>query len=112
MATSNQVLLPNLQTVGWVPTGYRLLLDSVPSLAAGLVFGIALIYAAYLVGLDPQNYPLQLAASSILAGVMGYRYYNSGKLMPAGFVLAISITMILLIFYRVAGITGKAASMQ
>lgn len=68
---------------------------SIPSLGAGLIFGSALAYGAWQVSQDPSNYSLQLATSSILAGVMGYRFYNSGKIMPAGAVCALSVAMII-----------------
>ncbi|KAL1501526.1 hypothetical protein ABEB36_006831 [Hypothenemus hampei] len=67
---------------------------SVPSLAAGLVFGTALTIGAYQTSQDPSQYGLQLGASSILAGVMGYRFYKSGKIMPAGVVTLLSIGII------------------
>ncbi|XP_018564533.1 transmembrane protein 14C-like [Anoplophora glabripennis] len=67
---------------------------SVPSLAAGLVFGGILFYGAHEVSKNPENYCVQLAASSILGGVMGYRYYNKKKFMPAGAVFLASVAMI------------------
>ncbi|CAG9836334.1 unnamed protein product [Diabrotica balteata] len=79
---------------------------SVPSLAAGVLFGGALAYGAVETSRDPSNYTLQLATSSILAGVMGYRFYNSGKIMPAGVVCLMSIAMIMRIAGRATGITG------
>lgn len=72
-----------------------MILGSIPSLGAGLLFGSALAYGAWQVSQDPANYSLQLAASSILAGVMGYRFYNSGKIMPAGAICALSAAMII-----------------
>ncbi|CAH1112209.1 unnamed protein product [Psylliodes chrysocephalus] len=77
---------------------------SIPSLAAGVIFGGALAFGAYEVTKDPSNYTLQLATSSVLAGVMGYRFYNSGKIMPAGVVCLMSVAMIL-------RITGKAVGL-
>ncbi|VEN38321.1 unnamed protein product [Callosobruchus maculatus] len=79
---------------------------SIPSLAAGLLFGSALAYGAYEVSRDPANYTVQLATSSILAGIMGYRFYNSGKIMPAGVVCLLSVAMIARITTRAIGITG------
>ncbi|XP_056642555.1 transmembrane protein 14C [Diorhabda carinulata] len=79
---------------------------SVPSLAAGLIFGGALAYGAFETSRDPSNYTFQLATTSILAGVMGYRYYNSGKIMPAGAVCLLSVAMILRIAGRASGLTG------
>lgn len=83
------------------------ILGSIPSLAAGLLFGSALAYGAYQVSQDPSNYSMQLATSSILAGVMGYRFYNSGKIMPAGVVCLLSVAMIARIGVKAAGLTGS-----
>ncbi|CAG9813225.1 unnamed protein product [Phaedon cochleariae] len=79
---------------------------SVPSLAAGLLFGGALAYGALEVSRDPANYSVQLATSSILAGIMGYRFYNSGKVMPAGVVCLLSVGMIMRIAGKATGITS------
>lgn len=81
-----------------------------PSLAAGLLFGGALAYGAFQVSQDPSNYSVQLTTSSILAGVMGYRFYNSGKIMPAGVVCAISGVMIVRIALKAAGLVEKKMS--
>lgn len=78
-------------------------IGSVPSLGAGILFGTALAYGAFQVSRDPSNYSTQLATSSILAGVMGYRFYNSGKIMPAGLVCALSVAMIVRIAIKASG---------
>ncbi|XP_036053998.1 transmembrane protein 14C-like [Onychomys torridus] len=62
---------------------------SVPSLAAGLFTGILAglgAYQLYQLSQDPRNVCVGgfLATSGILASTMGIRFYNSGKLMPAG----------------------------
>ncbi|KAG5896448.1 hypothetical protein JTB14_022527 [Gonioctena quinquepunctata] len=75
---------------------------SIPSLGAGLLFGGALAYGAVEVSRDPANYTMQLATSSVLAGIMGYRYYLSGKVMPAGVVCALSVAMIMRIAVKAA----------
>ncbi|KAJ8923949.1 hypothetical protein NQ315_006725 [Exocentrus adspersus] len=79
---------------------------SVPSLAAGLLFGGVLAYGAQEVSKDPTNYSVQLVASSILALLMGYRYSKSKKVMPAGAVCLASIAMIL----RIAAKANSALS--
>lgn len=82
-------------------------LGSVPSLAAGLLFGSALAYGAFRVSQDPSDYSVQLVTSSILAGVMGYRFYNSGKIMPAGIVCVLSGAMIVHIALKAANLSGR-----
>lgn len=59
-------------------------LDSIPSLAAGLLFGSVLGYGAYQTSQDPTNVAVFLGTSTALGSLMGYRFYNSGKIMPAG----------------------------
>ncbi|XP_018429877.1 PREDICTED: transmembrane protein 14C, partial [Nanorana parkeri] len=66
--------------IGYVKAG------SVPSLAAGLLFGGLAGLGAYQMSQDSKNVLISLIASGTLAGVMGYRFYNSGKLMPAGLI--------------------------
>ncbi|KZC08961.1 Transmembrane protein 14C [Dufourea novaeangliae] len=58
--------------------------NSIPSLGAGLFFGTILGYGAYQTSVDPTNVGVFLGASTTLGGVMGYRLYHSGKIMPAG----------------------------
>lgn len=58
--------------------------DSIPSLAAGLLFGSVLGYGAYQTSQDPTDVAVFLGTSTALGGLMGYRFYNSGKIMPAG----------------------------
>ncbi|XP_031846208.1 transmembrane protein 14C [Nomia melanderi] len=65
---------------------------SIPSLGAGLLFGSILGYGAYQVSEDPTNIGVFLGASTTLGGMMGYRYYNSGKFMP-GIIALFSIAM-------------------
>ncbi|GAB1298107.1 Transmembrane protein 14C [Apodemus speciosus] len=59
---------------------------SVPSLAAGLLFGGLAGLGAYQLSQDPRNVWVFLATSGTLAGIMGMRFYNSGKFMPAGLI--------------------------
>ncbi|KAM4689566.1 transmembrane protein 14C-like [Discoglossus pictus] len=67
---------------------------SVPSLAAGLLFGSLAGLGAYQMSNDPKNVLLSMIASGTLAGVMGFRFYNSGKFMPAGLIAGASILML------------------
>ncbi|XP_040209646.1 transmembrane protein 14C [Rana temporaria] len=74
--------------IGYVKAG------SVPSLAAGLLFGGLAGLGAYQMSHDSKNIILSLIASGSLAGVMGYRFYSSGKLMPAGIIAGASLLML------------------
>ncbi|XP_009448766.1 transmembrane protein 14C isoform X1 [Pan paniscus] len=66
--------------IGYVKAG------SVPSLAAGLLFGSLAGLGAYQLSQDPRNVWVFLATSGTLAGIMGMRFYHSGKFMPAGLI--------------------------
>ncbi|XP_076280820.1 transmembrane protein 14C [Lasioglossum baleicum] len=68
---------------------------SIPSLGAGLLFGGILGYGAYQVSGDPSNVGVLLGGSTTLGGIMGYRFYNSGKIMPAGIITLMSAAMII-----------------
>ncbi|KAF6197822.1 hypothetical protein GE061_008789 [Apolygus lucorum] len=66
---------------------------SIPSLAAGLIFGSVLGFGAYQVSAYNKTY-VSLSTSLALGGMMGYRFYGSGKFMPAGFIAAMSLGML------------------
>ncbi|XP_075678137.1 transmembrane protein 14C isoform X2 [Dermatophagoides pteronyssinus] len=68
---------------------------SLPSLMAGLGFGVVLSIGAYFSSENPRHYHLLLATSLALAGLMGYRFYKTGKFMPAGLVFTLSSFMVL-----------------
>ncbi|XP_030205046.1 transmembrane protein 14C isoform X2 [Gadus morhua] len=91
-------------SVDWVGYGYAALVasggvmgyvkaGSVPSLAAGLVFGGLAGLGAYQVSKDPTDIWISLATSGALTGVMGKRFYGSRKFMPAGLVAGASLLM-------------------
>lgn len=61
--------------LGYAKTG------SVPSLAAGVLFGGASAFGAYQISQNPRNLHLALLTSGTLLTVMGLRFYNSGKVM-------------------------------
>ncbi|ETE65393.1 Transmembrane protein 14C [Ophiophagus hannah] len=84
-------------SVDWLGYGYAALVasggvagyvkaGSVPSLAAGLLCGGLAGLGAYQQSTDPKNIWLSLAASGTLTVLMGMRYYNSRKFMPAGLI--------------------------
>ncbi|XP_020955831.1 transmembrane protein 14C isoform X3 [Sus scrofa] len=81
----------------WIGFGYAALVasggiigyakaGSVPSLAAGLLFGGLAGLGAYQLSQDPRNIWVFLVTSGTLAGIMGMRFYHSGKFMPAGLI--------------------------
>ncbi|XP_062841674.1 transmembrane protein 14C [Trichomycterus rosablanca] len=74
--------------MGYVKAG------SVPSMAAGLLFGGLAGFGAYQISQNPRNIWVSLATSGTLAGIMGVRFYSSGKFMPAGIVAGASILML------------------
>lgn len=63
---------------------------STPSLAAGLGFGALAGFSAH-----TNNNALLLATSTVLTVVMGNRFYNSGKMMPAGMITVLSIGIVI-----------------
>uniref|UniRef100_A0AAF6YP69 Transmembrane protein 14C n=1 Tax=Bos taurus TaxID=9913 RepID=A0AAF6YP69_BOVIN len=67
---------------------------SVPSLAAGLLFGGLAGLGSYQLSQDPKNIWLFLVTSGTLAGIMGMRFYNSRKFMPAGLIAGASLLMV------------------
>ncbi|XP_067342895.1 transmembrane protein 14C isoform X1 [Channa argus] len=92
-------------SVDWVGYGYAALVasggvigyvkaGSVPSLAAGLLFGGLAGFGAYQISNDPNNVWVSLATSGALAGLMGKRFYASKKFMPAGLVAGASLLLV------------------
>uniref|UniRef100_A0A023FQM3 Putative conserved plasma membrane protein n=1 Tax=Amblyomma cajennense TaxID=34607 RepID=A0A023FQM3_AMBCJ len=81
---------------------------SIVSLMAGLVFGGLALIGAYQTSQDPHNYYLSLAVSGLLAGLMGYRFAKSSKIMPAGLVAILSIAMCCRILCRAFLTTSPA----
>ncbi|XP_015586593.1 transmembrane protein 14C [Cephus cinctus] len=69
--------------------------NSVPSLGAGLLFGSVLAFGAYQTSQNPNNYRVLLGTSAVLGGLMSYRFYNTGKVMPAGLIALISAVMVI-----------------
>jgi uncharacterized membrane protein (UPF0136 family) len=67
--------------------------QSIPSLAAGLTFGALLAGGAYMNSSNPPKPLLQLTTAAILGSMMSFRFYNSGKFMPAGLMAGASILM-------------------
>jgi len=84
-----------------------LFLASIPSLSAGLLFGSLLGYGAYQTTKNPNNLALSLGTSAVLGGIMGVRYLNSGKVMPAGILAALRYTFKLFIIICLFKSMGK-----
>ncbi|XP_010903863.1 transmembrane protein 14C [Esox lucius] len=74
--------------IGFVKAG------SVTSLVAGLFFGALAGIGAYLTSRSPKNVWLSLGTSGTLALVMGMRFLNSWKFMPAGLMTVASLLML------------------
>uniref|UniRef100_A0A8C0Y527 Transmembrane protein 14C n=1 Tax=Cyprinus carpio carpio TaxID=630221 RepID=A0A8C0Y527_CYPCA len=72
----------------------RIRQSSVPSLAAGLLFGGLAGFGAYQTSQDPKNIWVSLGASGTLAAIMGKRFYNSRKIIPAGLIAGASVLML------------------
>ena len=66
---------------------------SVPSLAAGVGCGALAAYGAYLTSKNPDNYVLAAAVAVGVGALMGFRFANSRKLMPAGLTCLASLGM-------------------
>ena len=66
---------------------------SVPSLAAGLIFGGIFAASGYMInnGREVAGFRTGLHTSALLAGVMGARFIKSRKVMPAGALAALSL---------------------
>ncbi|CAJ1072543.1 transmembrane protein 14C-like [Xyrichtys novacula] len=72
---------------------------SVTSLAAGLLFGLLAAAGAYLASQNPRNVWLSAGTSGTLTVVMGLRFLNSGKFMPAGLMTVASGLMLLRLIF-------------
>ncbi|RXG70029.1 Transmembrane protein 14C [Armadillidium vulgare] len=90
--------------IGYVKAGKT---EAFHSLGAGLLFGSILSYGAYQLSENPNNYHVSLGASTVLGGIMGMRFINSGKFMPAGLIASLSLLVILRLGGRAMGLTNK-----
>ncbi|KAH9637360.1 hypothetical protein HF086_011973 [Spodoptera exigua] len=81
------------------------------TVAAGGIMGYAKAgVGAYQLSQDPSNYTLMLGTTSTLGGLMGYRYYNSRKFMPAGLVFCMSVGMLAKIVFKHVSAPSAIAS--
>ncbi|WWC59377.1 uncharacterized protein I303_101929 [Kwoniella dejecticola CBS 10117] len=65
------------------------------SLVAGCVFSLFAAYGASRVSQNPTDTIPSLATASTLLVMMGYRFFQSGKFMPAGLVTILSLGMVI-----------------
>lgn len=75
--------------IGFVKAG------STVSLIMGLAMGGMAAFGASLTSKNASNCLVIFGASAILLVVMGMRFMNSGKFMPAGLLSALSLFMVL-----------------
>ncbi|CAL8257305.1 unnamed protein product [Lota lota] len=74
---------------------------SVMSLIAGLVFGGLSAYGAFKISMDVRDNTISLLSSGMLAVVMGMRFKNSGKLLPAGIMAVLSLLMFVRLLFKI-----------
>ncbi|XP_071807603.1 transmembrane protein 14C-like [Asterias amurensis] len=74
--------------VGYMKAG------SLVSLVMGLAMGGLAAFGASQTSRNPSNCLAILGASAILLFVMGMRFMNTGKFMPAGMLAALSLFMV------------------
>lgn len=91
-----------LSVIGGGVAGYAKA-GSMPSLAAGLLFGSLAAYSAYQTSQRPRDVLLGIATAGTLLGFMGFRFYNSGKFMPAGLVALLSLGQVARLGMRTLG---------
>ncbi len=60
-------------------------------MGAGVVFGAAALFGAYLSSQNPKNFHLAFITSAALLVLMGFRFYLSHKFMPAGLLSCLSL---------------------
>lgn len=71
---------------------------SLPSLIAGVVFGALLIWTGFLLkNTTALGGILAFALPALLAVVMGKRYAQTKKFMPAGLMVILSLVVVLLL---------------
>jgi len=73
----------------------------------GVGSGCVAAVAAYRSSQNAQNFVLSLVVSLFLTALMGTRFIQSGKFMPAGMVAVLSLVMALRYGYRAIGTTNN-----
>lgn len=104
-----------IMATDWIGFGYAALVisggvvgfikaGSAASLVAGLAFGLLAGIGAYLTSKNSRNVWVSLGVSGALAVVMGIRFLNSWKFMPAGMM---ALTSVLMMGKIMAGLTTR-----
>ncbi|KAL2083857.1 hypothetical protein ACEWY4_019375 [Coilia grayii] len=83
------VLVTSGGVIGYIKAG------SIASLFAGLLFGVSAWIGAYRLSQNSENFWVLLGTSGTLGAVMGVRFLNSWKFMPAGLIAGASVLMFL-----------------
>ncbi|XP_044743225.1 transmembrane protein 14 homolog [Chrysoperla carnea] len=73
---------------------------SIPSLGSGILFGLLLSYGAYQASKSPPKYGVQLLTIAALAGIMGFRFYQTGKIIPAGLICIMATVLLLRYIFK------------
>lgn len=84
-----------------------------PSIIAGVTFGILIAISAYFCSLDPPKPLFQIIVALVLAGVMGFRWAKGKKFMPAGLITVISIAVVIwavIFYFKHLPFVGKSTS--
>jgi len=82
------VLLMAGGVMGYITKG------SVMSGLMGLGAGLVAVYAAHRSSSNPTRWGLSLIVAISLTALMGFRFFNTGKFMPAGLVAVLSVLMV------------------
>ncbi|XP_063696837.1 transmembrane protein 14 homolog [Culicoides brevitarsis] len=75
--------------VGYVKAG------SIPSIVAGLTFGVLIGISAYFCSIDPPKPLFQIIVALVLGCFMGFRWVKGGKFMPAGLITVLSVAVLI-----------------
>jgi len=71
------------------------------SLTAGLILGGMSLYGAHQLSTDRHNYIILASCSGLTSAAMGYRLFQSRKIMPAGVATGLSLAMFGYLAYSV-----------
>ncbi|CAG0917513.1 unnamed protein product [Notodromas monacha] len=92
--------------VGYLKAG------SIASMLSGVMFGSLLGFGAYQTSGNPANAHVTMVTSAVMSGMMGYRYSNSKKFMPAGLMAILGAVMFARSLYQVYTYSANAKIKQ